>query len=896
MMKPADIGAKLHHLEIETGLRYLDSTPKGLTSFEAATRLKKYGPNEIRKGKKNSALVFFLNQFKDPLLILLILAGVLSISIGEMVEGIAMFAIVLLNAILGFVQEYQAEKVMEALQQIATPMAVAIRDGMEQKIPAGKLVPGDIILLEAGGIVPADSRLIEVAGLQMDEASLTGESLPVQKKLQASDANAPIADQHNIAFMGTVVTYGKAKAVVGRTGVQTEFGKISASLRETEKIQTPLQRKFDQLARQIGIAVAVLILFVFVSGMLLGSLSFWEMLVFALALAVATVPVALPTIVTIGLSMGSKFLAKFNMLVKKLPAAESLGAATFICTDKTGTITQNQMSVTRVFFDDQIIRIDNSGDFRAGAKAIDPVELEPFFRIAYLCNNAKDNNNQAKEAVNENPTDAALLAAGKKAKFERTYFERHFTFRAELPFDSDRKKMSVIYDNRKHRRTEAYVKGAPDFMLEVSNRIYDKGAVRAMTDLDRKKILSINHSFAENALRVIALAYREAPEGPKYEIDQVEKDLIFVGLAGIIDPPRAGIKEAVAHCHTAGIKLMMITGDHQTTATAIAQQIGICKEGEPVLTGKEIEEMPDEDLAKIIDKVSVAARVLPIQKLKIVEALQKKGQVVAMTGDGINDAPALKKADIGIAMGVTGTDVSKEVADAILIDDNFTTIVNGVKEGRNIYDKMIKSAKYLLACNTGEILVILLSILLQLPLPLIPLQILMINLLTDAFPALGLGFESAEEGTMRRPPRDPAEKPITGKMFFSIILMGITMAVGTLYLFNEYLETAPHKAQTIAFTTLVFIQMFAVMSSRSLMPSLKKLNPFSNLWLLGGVTLSIFLHLVVVYWAPMQSIFKTVPLQMNDWWKILAISSVGYIIMEMSKVAIRFKKPVTNNN
>jgi Ca2+-transporting ATPase len=890
MIESVKSEANLHSLEIEAGLKLLSSTTKGLTSDEAKKRIKQYGPNDIQKGVKTSALGLFLNQFKDPLLILLILAGVLSISIGEAVEGIAMFAIVLLNAVLGFVQEYRAEKAMEALQRIAAPMAMVLRDGVEQRIPSNEIVPGDVILLEAGGIAPADARLIEVIGLQVDESSLTGESLSVEKSTRKSDIKAPIAEQHNMTFMGTVVTYGRAKALVLRTGMQTEFGKISASLQATKQMQTPLQKKFDQLARQIGIAAAVLILLVFISGMMMKTLSFLEMLVFALALAVATVPVALPTIVTIGLSMGSKFLAKLNMLVKKLPAAESLGAATVICTDKTGTITKNQMSVTKVFFNDETIRIDASGDFYTAGRQIDPRQLEPFFRIAYLCNNAKEDGNGGEEPVNGNPTDAALLVAGKKARFDRPYFERHFKLKAELPFDSDRKKMSVIYQNHIHHQAEAYIKGAPDFMLEVSNRIYDKGAIRPMTDRDRDKILAVNHSFAENALRVIALAFREVPEGTKYEIDQIEKDLIFVGLAGIIDPPREGVKEAVTLCRTAGIKLMMITGDHRITATAIAKEIGLYKEGEMTLTGKEIEEMSEEELADVIDQLSVAARVLPAQKLKIVDALQKKGHVVSMTGDGVNDAPALKKADIGIAMGITGTDVSKEVADAILIDDNFTTIVNAIGEGRNVYDKVIKSAKYLLSCNTGEILVILLSILWQLPLPLIPLQILMINLLTDALPALGLGFESAEDSIMERPPRKPNEKPINGRRFVSIVTTGIVMAIGTLYLFNEYLQVGLDHARTVAFTTLVFIQMFAVMSSRSLTPSLKKLNPFSNLWLLGGVTLSILLHLIVVYWPPMQAIFKTVALELEDWWKIIAVSSIGFVLMELSKIAIRFDR------
>ncbi|MGB5314835.1 MAG: cation-transporting P-type ATPase, partial [Robiginitalea sp.] len=585
---------------------------------------------------------------------------------------------------------------------------------------------------------------------------------------------------------------------------------------------------------------------------------------------------------------------KSNMLVKKLPAAESLGAATVICCDKTGTITRNQMSVTQAFFNGQTINIDAYNGFSLEGKPINPAGMEPFFRIAFLCNNAKENGNGSKKMINGNPTDVALLAASKKAKFERSHFKPNFKFRAELPFDSDRKMMSVIYHNNQEGHSEAFVKGAPDILLESCTRIYDHGTVRPLTELDRKKIIGANQSFAENALRVIALAYREIPDNFTHKIRSVEKGLIFVGLACILDPPRIGVKEAVARCRTAGIKLMMITGDHETTATAIAKQIGLYRDGDATLTGKEIEKMPEKDLVQIIDKVSVAARVLPVQKLKIVEALQKKGHVVSMTGDGINDAPALKKADIGIAMGIVGTDVSKEVADAILIDDNFTAIVNAIGEGRNVYDKVIKSAKYLLSCNTGEILVILLSILLQLPLPLIPLQILMINLLTDALPAMGLGFETAEDNIMERSPRRPDERPINGKRFISIIVMGIVMALGTLYLFNEYLEVSLDYARTVAFTTLVFIQMFAVMSSRTLTLSLKKLNPFTNLWLLGGVTISILLHLVVVYWAPMQSIFKTVPLQWNDWWKIIAVSSIGLVVMELSKVAIRIEHRAPN--
>lgn len=886
MTTSAHTETEMHSFDVKTVLAYLGSNANGLTSPEAKKRSRQYGPNEIQKGEKVSALGLFLNQIKDPLLILLILAGVLSILIGETLEGIAMFAIVLLNALLGFLQEYRAEKAMEALQRIAAPMAVVVRDGVEQKIPSSNIVPGDIISLESGGIVPADARLIEIATLQVDEASLTGESIATDKTLEPSAAEAPIAEQHNMVFMGTIVTYGKAKAVVLRTGMQTEFGRISASLQDAQKSQTPLQKKFTDLARQIGMAAGFLILVVFVTGMALGTLSFLEMLVFALALAVATVPVALPTIVTIGLSTGSKVLAKYNMLVKKLPAAESLGAATFICSDKTGTITKNEMSVTSIFFNDLVTDLE---DFSAEKQVIDLEEMKLFFRIAHLCNNATENGKGAKKQVNGNPTDVALMTARKKAGFNAEDLSSNFKFRAELPFDSDRKKMTVVYHNQTKNKSEAYVKGAPDFVIDVCDRIYDKGKVRRLTETDLKKILSINKSFAKNALRVIALAYREIPEDTRFEIEEIEKNLVFIGLAGIIDLPRSGVKAAVDRCRTAGINLMMITGDHKITATAVAEKVGIYKETDRVLTGQMIDEMTEKELTEVIDQVSVAARVLPVQKLKIVEVLQKAGHVVSMTGDGVNDAPALKKADIGIAMGITGSDVSKEVADAILIDDDFTTIVNAVEEGRNIYDKMVKSAKYLLACNTGEILVILLSLVFRLPLPLIPLQILLINLLTDALPALGLGFESAEDNVMRRKPRRPSEKPIDGRRLVSIILMGFVMALSTLYLFQEYLESGLEYARTVAFTTLVFIQMFAVLSSRSLTLSLKKLNPFSNLWLLGGVTLSVLLHLVIIYWPPMQPVFKTVPLVLADWGKIIAVSSVGFVAMELSKVAIRFK-------
>ena len=883
-----------YNLNISESIKSLKSSEKGLTKKEAEKRLEEFGYNELQKEKKLTALTIFISQFKNALLLLLIVAGILSLFLGEKLESIAIFGILLLNAILGFVQEYKAEKAIEALEKISAPTAKVLRDGKEQKIPAREVVPGDILLLEAGDIVPADSRLTEVSSLQIDEASLTGESVPSKKVTEPFKLGISVADQENMAFMGTAVTYGKGKSVVASTGMKTEFGKIASSLRATKEVQTPLQIKFTRLAKQIGIIAVALIIIVLVSGTLQGTLTFGKMLLFALALTVSTIPNSLPIIVTVGLSMGTKRLAKKNMLIKKLPAAESLGAATIIVSDKTGTITKNQMTITDIFYDNQIIQVSGAGyepkgNFYANNKQINPKKLEQLLRIGYLCNTAKLVKKKGRFEIIGDPTEGSLTVLGKKGKLEDKDLQSNFSFIEELPFDSDRKRMSVIFKNKINKKTEAYVKGAPDILLNVCNRITEKGKIRKLTKKDKEKILKMNNSFAEKALRVLALAYKEVPDSKKYSIDDVEENLVFAGLVGMIDPPRDEVKHAVEQCHEAGIRVMIITGDHAITTKAVAQQTGLFEENDIVLTGDDIEKMGDAELEKKIEKVRIIARALPIQKSRIVDALQKKGHIVAMTGDGVNDAPALKKADIGIAMGITGTDVAKEVSKAILTDDNFATIVNAVGEGRNIYEKMIKSAKYLLSCNAGEITAVFMAIMLKFPLPLLPLQILLMNLLTDDFPALGLGFEPSEEGIMKQPPRDPKEKPISGKIFLSIVMFGLIMGLGTLFMFMQYKEIDLSKAQTVAFTTLVMFQMFAVMSSRTLHHSLKDLNPFSNKWLFGAVCLSLIIQLAVVYWSPLQNIFGTVPLSAIDWLKIIGISSSGFIMMEASKFFIKFQ-------
>ncbi len=881
---------------IKETLKNLETKETGLSQKEAEKRLAEFGYNELQKEKKLTALIIFISQFKNALLLLLIVAGILSLFLGEKIESVAIFAIVLLNAILGFIQEYKAEKAIEALEKISAPTAIILRDGKEQKIPAREVVPGDILLLEAGDIVPADSRLLEVSSLQIDEASLTGESVPSKKVTEPFKLGTSVADQENMAFMGTAVTYGKGESIVVNTGMKTEFGKIATSLQTTKEVQTPLQIKFAQLAKQIGIVAVILIIIVLVSGTLQGTLTFSKMLLFALALTVSTIPNSLPIIVTVSLSMGTKRLAKKNMLIKKLPAAESLGATTIICSDKTGTITKNQMTITKIFYDNQIIKVSGAGyepkgNFYVNNKQINPKQLDLFLRIGYLCNNAKLNKDGDRFEIIGDPTEASLVVLGKKGKLEDEDLHHNFSLIEELPFDSDRKRMSVIFKNKINKKTEAYVKGAPDLLLKVCDRIIENGRVRNLTKKDKEKILKMNNSFAEKALRVLALAYRELTDSKKYSIDNVEKKLVFVGLVGMIDPPRDEVKQAVEQCQEAGIKVMIITGDHAITTKAVAKQIGLFKERDVVLTGDNIEKMSDEELEKKIEEVRIIDRAVPIQKLRIVDALQKRGHIVAMTGDGVNDAPALKNANIGIPMVITGTDVAKEVAKATLVDDNFATIVNAIEEGRNIYNKMINSARYLLSCNAGEITAVFIGIMLfPQALVLLPLMLLLMNLLTDDFPALGLGFESGEERIMKNPPRNPKEKPITKKIFLSIVLFGLIMGAGTLFMFMQYKGINISKAQTVAFTTLVMFQMFAVISSRTSYSSLKHLNPFSNLWLFGAVCLSLTIQVIVVYWSPLQSVFGTVSLLAIDWLKIIGISSLGFIMMEISKLFVGKRK------
>lgn len=882
----------------------LNSSESGLSSTEANERLKHEGFNEIGGKNGTSVLKILFNQFKNFLILLLIFASVLSFFLGELPDFFGILSIIILTVILGFVQEYRAEQAMDALKKISAPYAKVIRDGKEEKILAREIVTGDIVVLEEGDIVPADLRLIEVSSLRIDESSLTGESIPTHKNPDQIKGEVVVNDQTNMAFTGTIVNFGKGTGIVTTTGMRTEFGKIAGSIQDIEEQSTPLQLKFERMAKQLSFAVLSLVTLVFILGFFSLDIPLVKLFLFSLSLAVAAVPSSLPAIVTISLGLGAKRLAGKNMIIKRLPAAESLGSVTVICSDKTGTITKNQMTVTKIYFGNKIINVTGSGyspkgEFFTDSNKLNEKEinkLEVLFRTGYLCNNAKLVNNEGKWSIIGDSTEGSLVVLAKKSLDEK-YFEENFNKKDELPFDSDRKLMSVIYENLKKKKTEAYVKGAPDMLLDACDRILIDGKVRKITKKDRDTILRQNNMFAEQSLRVLGTAYRDLPKLKKYDISNVENHLIFIGLVGMIDPPRDNVDQAIRQCTEAGIKVVMITGDHPTTAKAISRQIGLLQDGDIVLTGAELDKMSDEELEKQIENIRIIARAMPIQKTRIVNALQKKGHIVAMTGDGVNDAPALKKADVGIAMGIIGTDVSKEVAKTILADDNFNTIVNAIAEGRNIYDKIIKSTKYLLACNVGEIVSVFLAIILRFPLPLIPLQILLMNLLTDGLPALGLGAENAEDDVMKRPPRDPKESTISKEMLWLILFFGFAMGLGTLFVFSMYYagpDTLPY-AQTMAFTTLVMFEMFAVMSARSF-AGFKKINPFSNKWLTLGIMTSVLLQLAVIYITPLQGVFGTVSITWMDWAIILGISCFGFIFMEMSKFFVKehFRKKNIN--
>ncbi|WP_027414529.1 calcium-translocating P-type ATPase, SERCA-type [Aneurinibacillus terranovensis] len=867
----------------------------GLSEKEAEERLEKMGENVLAEKQKISPLALFLGQFKDFMVLVLLAATLISGFLGEYIDAIAIIAIVVVNGILGFIQEFRAERSLSALKELTAPLAYCIRDGQPTHIPAKNLVPGDIIYLEGGDRIPADVRFIKTNGLHVEESTLTGESVPVLKNVQTlKHEKIPLGDQQNMGFMGTMVTGGTAYGLVVTTGMMTEMGKIADLIQTTETQETPLQLKLEELGKILIVVALALTALVVGVGIMHGH-NAYNMFLAGVSLAVAAIPEGLPAIVTVALALGVQRMIRRRAIVRKLPSVETLGSASVICSDKTGTLTQNKMTVTHVWVDDTLLEVSGTGyeptgEYFLNRKAVRPraqASLYKMLQLGILCNNAYlemqvdtkkklFKKTDEKWVITGDPTEGALLVAGAKAGINREELAQMWRRVGEFPFDSTRKMMTVQVEDHSGTRMLA-TKGAPDVLLSRCSHIMLEGRVVQLTPTMRRQIIIANETMAKKALRVLAVAYRELRAGESIRSEHsAERSLVFAGLYGMIDPPREEVKLAIKKCRQAGIKTVMITGDHQTTAEAIAVQLGILPPNGLTLNGQDLYNISDSEFENIVDNVYVYARVSPEHKLRIVKALQKKGHVVAMTGDGVNDAPAIKAADIGIAMGITGTDVSKEAASLVLADDNFASIEAAIEEGRTIYDNIRKFIRYLLASNVGEIMVMFFAMIAGLPLPLVPIQILWVNLVTDGLPALALGVDQPEEATMLRMPRSRTEGVFARGLAWKIVSRGLLIGLVTLAAFWMTSEAHPDelmRAQTVAFATLVMAQLIHVFDCRSEI-SIFSRNPFENKSLVLAVVSSVLLVLPVIYLPALQPVFNTVALSANEWVFVILWSAV----------------------
>jgi Ca2+-transporting ATPase len=904
---------------------------RGLSDAEARARLERYGRNELTAEPPVPAWRRFLAQFQDVLVVLLLVATAISFGMWAYerdttlpYESIAILAVVLLNAAMGYIQESRAEAAVAALRALSADEAAVIRDGERRAVPAAELVPGDLVLIEEGDTIPADARIVTSTALQTAEAALTGESLPVSKDDAPVDADAGLGDRHNMLFSGTAATYGRGTAIVTTTGMQTEMGRIAGLLRETREERTPLQNELDRTGKLLGVVVVVIAIVMITTIILVEDVrtvsGLFDVLILGVALAVAAVPEGLPAVVTAVLSIGVQRMARRNAIVRHLSAVETLGSASVIASDKTGTLTKNEMTVR--------VAVTASGRVTFGGSGYAPVgdvtcengaplqgalrfELERALAAADRANNADVQERDGRWVVQGDPTEGALLVAARKAGLREEVLDARLPRLGELPFSSERKLMSTVHrDTEQSGRVIVFVKGAPDVLLTRCTREQVGEEVRPLTDERRAEILRINEALADEALRTLGVAVRALPAdqapGDDGSVDaNVEQDLVFAGLIGMIDPPRPEAMDAVARARSAGIRPIMITGDHPRTAAVIARELGIVTDVARAVTGAELALMDEEVLARTVAEVSVYARVDPEHKLRIVKALQRNGAIVAMTGDGVNDAPALKTADIGIAMGVTGTDVSKEAADIVLADDNFASIVAAVEEGRAIFANIRKFLRFLLSSNIGEVLTMFFGVVLAdrlglrgagnggLVLPLLATQILWINLVTDGAPALALGVDPADEGLMDLPPRRHGERVITGRMWAGIVVVGVVMATGTLYVIDAALPggfvQGTHDlryAQSMAFTTLILFQLINTFNARSDERS-AFVHLFTNRWLWGAIVASVALQLLVLGVPALQRAFGTVTLGVGDWLFCVAVASSVLWLREASKVVTR---------
>lgn len=901
-------------LDTQAVLLQLNSDARrGLSEIEAAERLNKYGPNVTRETGARSPWLIFFEQFKATMVLILIAAAVVAGLLGSWKDTIAIGAIVVLFALVGFVQEYRAEKAIAALKKLAVPFVRTLRGGQAREIASSDLVPGDVILLETGNLVPADARVIESVNLRVQESALTGESEPIEKiTAPMTQPDLGLGDRRNMLYMGTVVTYGRGRAVVTGTGMQTELGKIAQLISDVRGEQTPLQRKLDQLGRMlalVGITVAAAIV---VLGLVRGD-SLTHLLLTGVSVAVAVVPEGLPAVVTITLALGAQRMLKRQALIRKLPAVETLGSVTVICSDKTGTLTENRMTVIaldvaghRVELDQELVRnapslVSYTQTLAPDAGITQGQSLTLLLAGGALCNDATLSRETAegKYRALGDPTEGALVIAAAQFGLWKEELERTLPRVAELPFDSDRKRMTTVHDIARYAHESPdiaahvfenkpfaqFTKGSVDGLIAVSNRFWMNGRVNAMDDATRKKILEANHDLASRGIRVLGLAFRPLDNpGESSAAPALENDLIFVGQFGMIDPPRLEVRDAVATCKTAGIRPVMITGDHPLTAIQIARQLGIADDNSRAITGQELEKMSVEELETVVDVVPVYARVSPEHKLKIVQALQNRGHIVSMTGDGVNDAPALRRADVGVAMGITGTDVSKEASDIVLLDDNFATIVSAVEEGRVIYDNLRKFIKFSIAGNIGKVSVMLLAPFIGTAVPLLPLQLLWLNVLTDGLLGLGLGVEQAERGVMKRAPYSPQAPVLSAPAIAHITWVGLliaALALGVGYYYDIVLNVP--QWQTMIFTTLAFAQIFQAFAVRSTDTSVYRMSLLSNPLLLITASVVLLSQLAVLYVPFLQTFFNTVPLNAYDLTVCAGLGSIVLFAIELEK-------------
>ncbi len=885
-----------HKKTVAEALKGLETdSENGLSTHEAEKRLISFGPNALPEKPKESRLLKFLKTFTEFIILVLIGAAVISGALGEWVDSIAILAIVLLNGVIGFLQEEKAERVMEALKKLSAPAARVIRDGLVSTIPATGLVPGDMVLLEAGDKVPADCRIIDARFLKIEEAALTGESHAVEKDVEELKDDLPIGDRINMAYLGTTVVYGRGAAIVAGTGPSTEMGKIAKMLEESKPEPTPLQRSLAEFARLLVYGAAIVCGIIFLIGILRGE-EVLNMFLTAVSLAVAAIPEGLPAVVTIVLAIGVQRMVKRHALIRKLPSVETLGSATIIASDKTGTLTQNQMTAKRICLaTGEVLNVTGGGyaplgGFFAGTREVSPKDnpgLMLALKTAVLCNSAELRDLGSDNwAIIGDPTEGALITLALKAGVSKKDALKGLAFSGELPFDSERKMMTIVFRDG-NGVFHAFIKGAPERILPLCAELDDGQGPRGITGTDRERILKTNDEFSKDALRVLALAYRSFTTQPDLaQFSSIEKDLTFLALTGLMDPPREEVFAAIEKSMSAGITPIMITGDHKITAIAIAREIGAFNDSDLAITGAELDNMGDEEFKNALPRIKVYARVNPEHKLRIVKAWKERGATIAMTGDGVNDAPAVKEADIGISMGITGTDVTKEASDMVLTDDNFASIVSAVEEGRGIFDNIRRVVHFLLSCNIGEVLVLFIASVAGMPLPLLPIQILWTNLVTDGLPALGLAMERVDPGVMERPPRKKSAGIVTRSLAWVMALQGAIIALCTLSAYSlelYYLNADAVKARTVAFTVLVFCQKFHVYNCRSERRSAFSSGFFSNMMLNFSVVTILSSQILLLYVPALQAIFKITALDSIDWIIVFSASIQPLLLMEAVK-------------